>query len=145
MRAKKKEAAPFGVGISSLLMVFVVLCLTVFGVLAYMTARADHRLTQRSAQMVQAYYAADTRAEEALARLDEALSAMPGEEALEAAGFSVSEEEGALTGDLEIPVDGTRVYRLRVRIENGEYAVTARQTEDNTVWEEEHLNVWDGQ
>ena len=123
MSAKKKEAAPFGVGISSLLMVFVVLCLTVFGVLAYMTARA----------------------EEALARLDEALSAMPGEEALEAAGFSVSEEEGALTGDLEIPVDGTRVYRLRVRIENGEYAVTARQTEDNTVWEEEHLDVWDGQ
>ena len=45
---KKKESAPFGAGMSSLLMVFVVLCLTVFGVLAYMTARADSRLTQRS-------------------------------------------------------------------------------------------------
>lgn len=74
---KKKESAPFGAGMSSLLMVFVVLCLTVFGVLAYMTARADSRLTQRSAQMVQAYYAADAEAEEALARLDAALLEMP--------------------------------------------------------------------
>ena len=141
---KKKESAPFGAGVSSLLMVFVVLCLTVFGVLAYMTARADSRLTQRSAQMVQAYYAADAEAEEALARLDAALLEMPEKEALESAGFTVGANEQPLTGKLEIPVDGTRIYRMQVEISGGDYRITVRQTEDNTVWEDEILDVWDG-
>ena len=130
---KKKGSAPFGAGMSSLLMVFVVLCLTVFGVLAYMTARADNRLTQRSAQMVQAYYAADAKAEEALARLDAALLEMPEQDALESAGFAVVSAEQPLTGELEVEITG------------GDYRVTARQTEDNIVWEDEILDVWDGQ
>ena len=142
---KKKGSAPFGAGMSSLMMVFVVLCLTVFGVLAYMTARADNRLTQRSAQMVQAYYAADAKAEEALARLDAARLEMPAQDALESAGFAVVSAEQPLTGELEIPVDGTRVYRVQVEITGGDYRVTARQTEDNIVWEDEILDVWDGQ
>lgn len=142
---KAKESAPFGTGMSSLLMIFVVLCLTVFGVLAYMTARADDRLTQRSAQMVQAYYTADAKAEEALAQLDEALLEFDPETALESAGFTVRTENGKPVGELEILVNDTRMYRLQVVIENESYRVITRQTEDDTVWEEEHLDVWDGQ
>ena len=143
---KSKESSPFGTGISSLLMIFVVLCLTVFGVLAYMTARADDRLTQRSAQMVQTYYEADARAEEALARLDAALlDALPEEEALSSSGFTLCADEDVPTGELEIPMNSSRVYRLRVEIENGAYRVIVRQTEDHAVWEEEYLDVWDGQ
>lgn len=142
---KNKESTPFGTGMSSLLMIFVVLCLTVFGVLAYMTARADDRLTQRSAEMVQAYYQADAAAEEALAQLDAALLELEPEAALESAGFTVDGGPETWNGSLEISIQDTRVYQLQVVVEQGSYRVTARQTVDHAVWEEEYLDVWDGQ
>ncbi len=142
---KTKDSVPFGTGISSLLMIFVVLCLTVFGVLAYMTARADDRLTQRSAQMVQAYYTADAKAEEALAVLDEALEKMPPQKALETAGFTLLQTSRVTSGEMEIPVSGTRIYQLIVTVQGKNYQVIVRQTRDDAVWEEEHLDVWDGQ
>lgn len=63
---------------------------------------------------------------------------------MESAGFTVGANEQPLTGKLEIPVDGTRIYRMQVEISGGDYRVTVRQTEDNTVWEDEILDVWDG-
>ena len=98
----KKEGAPFGAGVSSMLMLFVILCLTVFGVLAYMTARADNRLTFRSAEAVKGYYAADAEAEEILSRVDVA-----GEDyaaVLREEGFSTEQEGERLTADLELPI-----------------------------------------
>ena len=46
-------------GASSVLMIFVVLCLTAFGVLSLVSARADLRLTRRAVQAAEEYYAAD--------------------------------------------------------------------------------------
>lgn len=60
-----------GVGGSSVLAVFVVLCLTTFGVLSLVSARADLRLSQRSAEQVTRYYEADARGQFLLSRLGE--------------------------------------------------------------------------
>lgn len=54
---------------SSLLVIFAVLCLTIFALLSLSTGRADGRLTEISAKSVREYYAADTKAEEILAEL----------------------------------------------------------------------------
>ena len=61
--------SPPAVGGVSLLVVFAVLCLTVFALLALATVQADVRLADASAQAVADYYAADCRAQELLARL----------------------------------------------------------------------------
>ena len=45
---KQKTEFHFGVGASSILMIFTVLCLTVFSVLTFSTARADQRLTEKA-------------------------------------------------------------------------------------------------
>lgn len=58
-----------GVGGSSVLAVFVVLCLTTFGVLSLVSARADLRLSQRAAEQVTLYYEADARGQFLLSRL----------------------------------------------------------------------------
>lgn len=147
--SEKQEKTPFGTGMSSLLMLFVILCLTVFGVLAYLTARADFRLTQRSADAAQAYYTADARAEELIAAADGILSGKPEWEMLpsllQEAGFSVSKGEEELQAEVEIPVEGSRIYRLRIGFErSGGMEVLCRRTEDTAVWEEELLDVWDG-
>lgn len=57
------------IGGSSLLVIFAVLCLTVFALLGFSTVQADKRLADISAQAVADYYRADCQAEEILALL----------------------------------------------------------------------------
>lgn len=57
------------IGGCSLLVIFAVLCLTVFALLGFSTVQANKRLADISAQAVSDYYRADSQAEETLARL----------------------------------------------------------------------------
>lgn len=63
-----KMPAPV-IGVSSLLVIFAVLCMTVFSVLGLSIVRADKRLSDIRSQAVSDYYAADCQAEEILAQL----------------------------------------------------------------------------
>ena len=65
----RKNAPPAIVGGSSLIMVFAVLCLTVFTLLTLSTVQADRRLSEVTAEAVSAYYAADAEAERLFAEL----------------------------------------------------------------------------
>lgn len=65
--AAMNKRRPGGMGASSILMIFVVLALTTFGILSFLSARADLRLTERAADHTVAYYKAD-RAVEGYAR-----------------------------------------------------------------------------
>ena len=56
-------------GGSSLLVIFAILCFTVFTLLALSTAQADSRLADASAKAVSDYYRADLEAENILAQL----------------------------------------------------------------------------
>lgn len=69
MGEEKKSFSPPAVGGSSLLVIFAVLCLTVFAMLSMSTAQAEDRLRDASAEAVSDYYRADTEAETVLARL----------------------------------------------------------------------------
>ena len=66
---ERKNFSPPAVGGVSLLVVFAVLCLTVFALLSLSTVRADARLADTSVQAISDYYAADCAAQEILARL----------------------------------------------------------------------------
>ena len=67
----KKKHGIMLTGGSSLLVIFAVLCLTVFALLTLSTVKADLRLADASVQAVEAYYRADCEAEELLALLRE--------------------------------------------------------------------------
>jgi len=67
---QRKIQAPV-VGGSSLLIIFAVLCLTVFALLGISTVQADRRLADASISAVTAYYEADCKAERMLAQLRE--------------------------------------------------------------------------
>lgn len=68
-REPQKTFSPPMVGGSSLLIIFAVLCLTVFTLLALGTVQADCRLSEASLQAVTDYYAADLQAETIFAQL----------------------------------------------------------------------------
>ncbi|HHY29041.1 MAG TPA: hypothetical protein GX523_20290 [Desulfitobacterium dehalogenans] len=59
-----------GIGGPSIIMIFVALCLTTLGALSLMTANADWKLTQKAADALTEYYAADNEVEEILASVD---------------------------------------------------------------------------
>ncbi|MFI3236906.1 MAG: hypothetical protein R3Y47_02615 [Lachnospiraceae bacterium] len=58
------------IGISLILVVFILLCLITFGTLSFMLADADNDLSISSAENITQYYAADMLAQEELQRID---------------------------------------------------------------------------
>lgn len=65
---KEQNSVP-ALGGSSLLVIFGVLCLTVFSLLTLSTAQAEKRLSDSAASACSAYYEADSQAEEIFALL----------------------------------------------------------------------------
>lgn len=70
MSQKRKSSVSFGPGASSLILIFVVLSMSVLGMLSLMNSRNDIRLSQRGASVVEAVYALNAQAEESRAALD---------------------------------------------------------------------------
>ena len=64
----KKGTVP-AIGGSALLVIFAVLCLTVFSLLSLSTVQAEKRMADASVQAVSAYYEADLQAQKIFARL----------------------------------------------------------------------------
>ena len=140
MARRKREhfTSPPAVGGISLLVVFAVLCLTVFALLSLTTVRADGRLSEASAQAVRDYYAADCEAQEILARLLNGETPEGVEisgSGLEYAGYTVPISE---TQDLQVEV-------ILRGVADRDYVVTRWQAVPAGQWiPEEDLDLWDG-
>jgi len=128
----KRTDTPAAVGGISLLVIFIVLCLTVFALLSLSSVQADGRLSTASAEAVRAYYAADCEAEEILAQLRQ--GNIP--------------EEVAVSGNrycYECVVTDTQKLVVEAEINGGEYRVLRWQTESTLLWQEDDgLQLWDG-
>ena len=124
------------VGGSSLLVIFAVLCLTVFALLGLSTVQADGRLSDASAEAVSAYYAADCQAEAILARLR--------------AGDLPSGVEETVTPEgrtcaYTCPISDTQTLAVEVRLEGTDYTVLRWQAVSTADWAaDETLDLWDG-
>jgi hypothetical protein len=79
MSQRRKSSISFGPGASSLILIFVVLAMSVLGMLALMNSRNDAKMSSRSAQVTQGAYELNALMEERRAELD-ALLKKAGEE-----------------------------------------------------------------
>lgn len=129
----KRARTPFPtVGGSFLLVIFTVLCLTVFAVLALSTAQAGSRLGDVSAQAAAEYYAADCQAEEILAQLR---------------GGNVPQqvEENNGVYRYACPISDTQILCVEVRVDGTSYTVLRWQAVPLSHWEaDDSIRVWDG-
>ena len=109
-------------GAVSLVMIFCVLCLSVFAVLTLSAAVREQRLSALAAERAEAYYAADAAATEWLA----ALSLPEGE-----------------TAEASFPAGGSQTLEVAVRMEAGAFQIRRWQTvyagEINDT-----ISIWDG-
>ena len=132
---RESRFRPPAVGGSSLLVIFAVLCLTVFALLSLSTVQAGNRLSQITKENVAAYYDADTMAEEIFARLR--AGEMP-------AGVTPCgcDAEGYR---YVCPVSDTQQLTVELHREEDKWTVRQWRTESVVDWQQdESLQVWDG-
>ena len=121
------------VGGTSLLVIFAVLCLTVFALLGLSTVQADGRLSDISALAVTDYYTADSMAEEILAQLRS--GEIPD---------GVAERDGVDTYACRISDTGE--LQVAVKINGGDYEILRWQAVTTSEWTaNDALSVWDGE
>lgn len=74
--ANEEIKSKTSIGISSLILIFIILCLATFGLLALSSAKGDLALARRNAEAVGEYYKADGLGEEFLKMTDQTLDAV---------------------------------------------------------------------
>lgn len=128
-----RKIAPPMAGLSALLVIFAVLCLTVFAVLSLSTVRADRRLQEQSASAVEGWYAADTAAETILARLR--------------AGETVPHvEQDGTVYRYACKISETQALAVEVRVDGTDYEILRWQAMSTTDWQADaSLPVWTGE
>ena len=131
---KERISVPVpAVGANSLLVIFAVLCLTVFTLLSIATVQADRRLGDRAEAAVAGYYQADCQAEAILAQL-RAGEIPP----------NVTYQDGVYA--YFCPISQTQALAVRVRITSTAYTVLQWQAISTSQWEADNrLPVWNGQ
>lgn len=119
------------IGGSSLLVIFGVLCLTVFSLLSLSSVLAERRLADAAVQSVTEYYRADLQAEEIYARLRSG-------ERVE----GVWETEGIY--EFTVPVSARQTLTVAVKQEQENWTVLRWQTVTTEPEPDESLDVWKG-
>lgn len=133
MENKRTISFP-GVGVSSLLTIFAVLCLTVFALLSVSTVQAQTRLAEKSRQATLAHYEAECRAEEVLARLR--AGEMP--EGVENSGEHVYTYSCGLSD--------TQTLAVWVAVTDSDYEILRWQVVSTTQWQaDDRIPVWKGE
>lgn len=128
----RRSDTPPAVGGSSLLVIFIVLCLTVFALLSLSSVQADGRLSTASAEAVRAYYAADCKAEGILAKLRQ--GTMP--EGVKKQGDRY---------EYECVISDVQKLVVEAEVSGAEYRILRWQAVSTTEWKEDDtLNLWDG-
>ena len=162
---KQKGEFKISTGASSILMIFVVLCLTTFAVLSYVTANADSRLTEKAIETTAAYYSADSKAQTAISAFDAKLAELEEQSSqgssyvelikqtqFENDGISaeVQTSNGIYTLHFVVPVSEGQQLEVDLKLETEpsqagrRYQITRYQSVVTREWEEDNLELWTG-
>lgn len=153
---KKNKLHGMGVGYVSVMLIFAVICLTVFAVMSFRAASANDGFNVRSGDYLKEYYAADSAAKSRLAELDGiAKSAAESgffEEEFEAAaetieGVTLNRIANGYSANWAVKINDRQELAISVEFtSDGGCEITRWQsrtvsTEDSS---DSHLGVWDG-
>lgn len=112
MSKKPRQEINLNVGVSSLLFIFVILCLVSFATLSLSSAMSDYRLSERVLTNSEAYYEACNEAEEQLATFDDTLASLYAT-GISRAGYY---DEVGKTKSFAIPVTDVQTLEVSINI-----------------------------
>ena len=147
MKPNDKRSAGIHVGSASIIMIFAVLCLTVFSTLSYVTANQEYRLAQKSALAMEQYYAADWQCEVYYEQIYDLLKAgIAAKDLPQYLDVEVTETGTAAFIDYAVDIDERQQLQVRLAAEEGAlrtemWAVTAKAPHAYS----DEIAVWDGE
>lgn len=150
--SENRRPLGIGAGYLSIMMIFVVLCMTMLAALSYSSASAENRYSRRSGEYTQEYYAADLEAKRVLAEIDGIASGYSDYSDFmflaELDGLE-NVEYSAIPGGTEIywqtPINDRQSISSAVRYSVNGYTVTEWKTVSAYEPESKPLNVWSGE
>ena len=146
----RKEDRPLGlnIGSASIIMIFAILCLTVFSALSLVTAVSEKKTAQRFADATAAYYEADSEAVNIKNSIQAALDAGNAPQQAAAANNAAYEAAGA-TITYSVPLSGGKSQITAVLAYNaaeGALEVVSWEKTDISDWNpDESIDVWNGE
>lgn len=136
-KRKNRDTIP-NIGLSSLLIIFLVLCLTTFALLALSTAKSDYAFSQKQAKHRSDYYAASTKAEWILGEIDRMLETQDSELlsqkefTINDSKITVSAEEGNTCLSYTIPIGNKQDLFVKLQLTT---AATAEHYYEILAWQ----------
>ena len=133
-----------GMGSALIVLVFVVLCLTIFALITLSSANYDQTLAQTAAHTVKEYYEADTLAETIVAQILESATTPAA-----VLGVEIQSEvyDGSETVKFTCPVTDTKELQVEIVLAGDACSVRAWRMQDSDSWEliDIGLPVWQGE
>lgn len=148
----RKKPSGINAGLSSIVMVFAVLCLTIFAVLSFATSGSEKKLVQKSAAAVERYYAADSACEDVLGGIYDIWKGSSSLESMESAVKSmenapkdlyVTISNGMLYISYSQAVDESQSLQVGLAADEKDFKIKAWQLTRTGEWDiDEHIHVW---
>lgn len=154
---KKEDTRKIGMGVGyvSVMLVFAVICLTIFAVLSFKAAISTDSFNDRSSEFMKQYYAADTEAKKTLSQLNDcAYNAKTSgffedsfaESAQNIEGVNVRAVQNGISVSYTVAINDSQELYVNVVFDwNGEFRIA--QWKSCNIYEDDsnsHLGVWDG-
>lgn len=148
-RERRNERRPgFNVGSASIIMIFSVLCLTIFAVLSLVTTNSDLKLSTRAAKSIEDYYAAEYAAETKVLEVKEALGAegTPTQRLQKMDVDVIEREDGGAKIRFTQNVDARRDLRVELELDaDGKLSISKWSLEANANWNpDDSISLWSG-
>lgn len=147
-----RKLSGINTGLSSIVMVFAILCLTIFAVLSLVTAESEKKLVEKSASSVENYYAADSACEAILGRVYEAWKGCSSLEDMETKLSSMDDmpedlnmavEDGMLYISYSQWADENQSLQVVLAADAQDLQIKAWQLVRTGEWNiDEHIHVW---
>ncbi|MCL2168456.1 MAG: hypothetical protein FWB74_00355 [Defluviitaleaceae bacterium] len=133
-----------GIGAASIILVFVVLCLVIFAVVALRPALTDRELVEQEVELVQGFFAADALAERIVAELihmDYAPAELLGIEITSYWDWDLFLE----IASFGVPINETQILHVEIGLDFGHYQIFQWRMVSLREWEAyDGIDVWQG-
>ena len=146
----ERKSSGINIGSASIIMVFAVLCLTVFSVLSFVTANSEYKLAIKSADSVKAYYIADTKATEKVANIEKIVNGKNGSFAeiskeLTDCGYEVENTTSGLVVKFKEKVSDSQDLSVKVTYDGRNFCVNSWKLESSASWTpSDSAQLWGG-
>ena len=135
----KRRALGINIGTVSIVLIFSVLCLTIFSVLTLVSARNEFKLAEKAADSAMLYYSAEMLAAERLHEIENCIAY-----GTELPFYASSAAEGNITYiAYSVEIDLFRSLNVTLKYKDGAVTVLSWHTADTGLWSpDEYLDLF---